>query len=151
MEDRTLVDTSFFFALYDERDTHHKKIVGRERELQHCHFVLAWPVLYETINSRLEGLFQRKAHHAAHLSNLIQSRNATLLDDAPYRARALHNTIRVWEDNQIGEKVSLVDRVLHLIIEDTNVNLDSVLSTDARDFRRICKVRNERFELDYWT
>ena len=151
MSDRTLVDSSFLYALYDERDDFHEKVVGREGELRHCEFILAWPVLYETINSRLEGLFQRKAYHAAHLSNLIQSRNATLIDDTPYRAYAIHNTIRVWQDNQISEKISLVDRVLHLIIEDTNVNLDSVLSTDARDFRRICKVRNVRFELDYWT
>ena len=150
MADRTLVDTSFLYALYDERDGFYETVLGRERELRHCEFILAWPVLYETINSRLEGLFQRKAHHAAHLSNLILS-NATLLDDTPYRMRALRNTIGVWEDDEIDEKISLVDRVLHLIIEDTNVNLDSVLSTDARDFRRICRARNVRFELDYWT
>ncbi len=87
MSDRTLVDTSFLYALYDEGDDFHEKVVGREGELRHCEFILAWPVLYETINSRLEGLFQRKTHHAAHLSNLILS-NATLLDDTPYRTRA---------------------------------------------------------------
>ena len=97
----------------------------------------------------MTGLFQREAHLANHLSNMLQPKNATLIDDTPYRNQALLSTTGVSETKTISEKLSLVDRVLHLIIEDTNVKLDSVLTMDARDFRKICKLRNIRFELDY--
>ncbi len=151
MTDRTLVDTSFLYALYDTRDRHHARVEKLERELRHCHLVLAWPILYETINSRLDGLFRRSAHYAAHLSDLIRSARATLLDDSGYRERALHRSFEVWEDTNNNEKVSLVDRVLRLAIEDTALNIDSVLSLDGRDFRKLCRENNLRFELDYWT
>lgn len=82
MGKRILVDTSYLYALYDKSDKNHSVVANREVELRTCHFVIAWPMLYETVNTRLDKLVRGTSHYAAYLKNLIKSTRNTLVDAA---------------------------------------------------------------------
>ena len=46
-----LVDSGFFFALFDPRDQHHAAARDKQEWLEMFSFVMPWPILYETINT----------------------------------------------------------------------------------------------------
>lgn len=47
-----LVDTGYFFALFDPGDQYHEEAVKKQEWLDELPIVLPWPILYETLNTR---------------------------------------------------------------------------------------------------
>ena len=47
-----LVDTGYFFALFNSRDQYHEKAVEKQEWLDELPIALPWPILYETLNTR---------------------------------------------------------------------------------------------------
>ena len=125
-----LVDTGFFFAMYDERDAHHAEAQDKQSLLDVYAVILPWPVLYETINTR----FSRRRGIMARFNAVITSGNTALLDDSPYRVEAYQAVAR-----NARRPMSLVDAVLRAIIEDTNVAVAAMLTFNKRDFHDVCR------------
>lgn len=46
-----LVDSGFFFALFDPRDQHHAAAREKQEWLETLAVIMPWPILYETINT----------------------------------------------------------------------------------------------------
>lgn len=46
-----LVDTGFWFALYDEKDQYHNKALKVMDRLINSRFLIPFPTLYETLNT----------------------------------------------------------------------------------------------------
>ena len=61
------------------------------------------------------------------------SSNTALLDDSPYRVEAYQAVAR-----NVHRPMSLVDAVLRMIIEDTNVAVTAMLAFNKRDFNDLC-------------
>ena len=59
-KDRLLVDTGFFIALFDPRDNHHIDACEKQEYLENLSIVIPWPILYETINTRLVKRFVKR-------------------------------------------------------------------------------------------
>lgn len=129
MRHRLLVDTGFFFALYNDRDSRHRAARMHQHWLEELPIVLPWPILYETVNTRLA----RRRHHVAQFDAVVSGTRTTLLDDTPYRA-GCYRTV----SSQVSLGVSLVDAVLQSVIEDTNVDIGAMLTFNARDFAALC-------------
>lgn len=129
MGDRLLVDTGFFFALYDERDSFHGFARAHQHWLEDLPIVLPWPILYETVNTRLA----RRKHLVAQFDAVVSANRTTLLDDTPYRADC-YRTV----SSKASRGVSLVDTVLQSVIEDTNVDIGAMLTFNVRDFAALC-------------
>lgn len=129
MSDQLLVDTGFFTALLHERDPYHASAVANQDWLEALPVVLPWPILYETINTRLA----RRPHLMARLDALVSSDQTTLLDDATYRSNCYSMVIQ-----SRGQAPSLVDAVLQCVIEDANVRIGAMLTFNRRDFAWIC-------------
>ena len=125
-----LVDTGFFIAMYDERDSHHPEAQDKQKLLDVYAIILPWPVLYETINTR----FSRRRRIMAQFDAIIMSSNTALLDDSPYRVEAYQTVAR-----NVRRPMSLVDVVLRAIIEDTNVVVTAMLTFNKRDFNDVCR------------
>ena len=125
-----LVDTGFFIAMYDERDSHHAEAQDKQKLLDVYAIILPWPVLYETINTR----FSRRRGIMARFDAIIRSSNTVLLNDSPYRAEAYRTVVR-----NVRRPLSLVDAVLRAIIEDTNVAVAAMLTFNRRDFNDVCR------------
>ena len=126
-----LVDTGFFFALYDERDDHHGDALEKQEWLGAFGVVLPWPVLHETINTR----FARRSDIMVRFDAVVSSGDTFLVDDSPYRDRAYGRTVT---SSQRGEPVSLVDAILQAIIGDVNIPIAAMLTFNRRDFAAVC-------------
>ena len=127
-----LVDTCFFIALFNPRDEHYADALGKQEWLEMLSVVMPWPILYETIDTR----FMRRPETIARFESLMKAPGTEFLDDSPYRLEAYEDTLR--PDNRRREAMSLVDTVLHAILEDTNVRIGAMLTFNLRDFGRIC-------------
>lgn len=82
---RILVDTGIFIALFDERDDHHQSACRIEKWLDSQSILLPWPILYETLNTRLVNRLKRDPAGLAKFGAIARSPKTELLDDAPYR------------------------------------------------------------------
>ena len=126
-----LVDTGFFFGLYDERDDRHGDALEKQEWLGALGVVMPWPVLYETMNTR----FARRRDIMTRFDALVSSRDTLLVDDSSYRSRAYG---RASASSQRGEAVSLVDVILQAIIGDVNIPIAAMLTFNRRDFAAVC-------------
>ena len=124
-----LVDSGYFIALFDPRDDRHKEAVAKQKHLKELAVVLPWPILYETLNTRIA----RRPDRVRRLQGIISK--SMLLDDLPYRCRALH---AIHEQAESRPGVSLVDAVLMELIKDSNLRIRAMLTFNYRDFRSIC-------------
>ena len=127
-----LVDTGFLFALRDGRDQFHDRAKLKQDWLNELPVILAWPVLYETLNTRFVGL----PGAVDWFDRLVLSPSTELIDDSHYRSacyRTVHTTARR------GRPLSLVDTVLRAIIEDSNVAVQAMLTFDPGDFADVCR------------
>ncbi|MDR3556048.1 MAG: hypothetical protein P4L55_14920 [Syntrophobacteraceae bacterium] len=138
MAKNLLVDSGFWYALYDIRDTYHEDARILADLLDHSNLVLPWPCLYETLNTRfvkrrvwLDGFFVYSGHA-----------NTVRLSDEPYRDKALE---KVSRSTAPWMSLSLVDWVIRLAIEDRNTKIDAVVTFNPDDFSDVCHSR--RIEL----
>ena len=133
-----LVDTGFFFALFNERDKNHSIARHLEKHLEHSVIILPWPIMYETVNTRLT----KQSANLAKFITISQLSRTNLLDDSPYRKELLST---VLAQHAKGARLSLVDAVLSRIIEDVNVPISAMLTFNKRDFLWRCHSHNVEF------
>jgi predicted nucleic acid-binding protein len=129
---RLLLDTGFWFALYDPRDTYHKEALEIAELLDIHGLVVPWPTLYETLNTRL--VRRRTAVH--NFSHLLAGHNVYLLPDENYRDAALEE---IRTPSKSHRALSLVDAVLRLVLVDRNVKIDALITFNPGDFSDICQ------------
>lgn len=133
--DTLLVDSGFFFALFNPRDQHHDAARDKQEWLEMLSVVMPWPILYETINTR----FMRRPETIARFESVIRAPETKFLDDSPYRLEAYENTLTQAKSQD--KAMSLVDSVLRAILDDTNVRIGAMLTFNLRDFEHLCRVQ----------
>ena len=133
--ERVLVDTGFLIALFNERDRYHISARQLEVWLDVLPIILPWPILYETVNTRLA----RQVQNLAKFGAIARLPRTELLDDSAYRAASLAT---VLGQNISNRPLSLVDAVLCNIIEDVNVPVSAMLTFNERDFIEVCYKNN---------
>lgn len=131
-----LVDSGFWFALFNERDTNHHAATRKSGILKALFYIIPWPTLYETLNTR----FMRRAE-AFHgfVSVFLKSPGAVILDDVPYRESALEKTLG---GRTRRRHLSLVDNVVREMISDRNLKLHCLFTFNPGDFHDVCSRRN---------
>ncbi len=132
---RLLVDSGFFFALFNERDRYHADAVEKREWLEILSLVIPWPVLYETINTR----FARRPSTIARFESILRGPHIELLNDSPYRLDAYEDALTRAKTQR--NAMSLVDAVICAILDDPNVRIDAMLTFNLRDFANICHSR----------
>ena len=70
---KVLVDSGFFFPLFNPRDRYHADAVEKREWLEILSPVIPWPILYETINTRF-----------ARFESILRGPHIALLNDSPY-------------------------------------------------------------------
>ena len=117
---RVLVDTSFLFGIFDKADQYHERsvVVLEALHTRRTKIVLAWPVLYETVNT---GFL--KDGHLGGFKRFLDDPETELIDDQPYRKYALEsirNNMKLERsDKKKSESsvFSLVDQMLRLMMK----------------------------------
>lgn len=129
---RILVDTSFFYGIFDKGDQYHSEakeinIEKLSNRLYPCSFVLAWPILYETVNTRFV-----KRGHLSKLEEFLRHQRTELFDDMPYRKRIYKSTRERPQELKfrISADASLVDSILRLMIEDSSAEIRGIITFD---------------------
>ena len=134
-----LVDSGFFFALFDPREQHHGDACKKQDWIETLSVVVPWPILYETINTR----FVRRPETIVRFESILRAHDAVLLDDSPYRLDAYEDVLARAKTQR--NAMSLADAVLCSILADPNVRIDAMLTFNIIDFGHICSV--QRVEL----
>ena len=128
-----LVDTGYWIALLDERDEQHKYAQHKAEILRSLVYILPWPTLYETLNTRFA---RRPVVLERFAMQFFKRPNAKIWGDSPYRVSALEKTLSGTRS------LSLVDNVLREIPADRNIRVDYLFTPNVGDFADACKVRN---------
>ena len=127
-----LIDSGFWYALFNERDEHYKTANKLFGYLDKGMIIIPFPSLYETINTR----FSKRIDHMIKFEKIIERQNVVLLDDSSYKNSALKNTFAY---SFKSKNISLVDMIIRLIILDQNINY--LLTFNKKDFIDICLKR----------
>lgn len=131
-----IVDTGFWFALFTPGDSDHAEAAKKAVILDRARLIFPWPVLYETLNTKLV----KNRFATARFDSLLKTSSAVFIDDADYRGLALQATMR--ESQAQGRAISLVDMVIRFVIDDPNIRIAAILTFNAGDFADICRKRN---------
>ena len=132
---RLLVDSGFFFALFNPRDQYHDDACKKQEWLEDLSVVMPWPILYETINTR----FVRQPDTIARFESIMRAPDTEFIDDNLYRFEAYKDTIEQAKTHR--HAMSLVDTVLYAILDDINIRIDAMLTFNFRDFTDICRIQ----------
>lgn len=127
-----LIDTCFWIALYDSRDSDHKKANELVDYLDLGNIVLPYPTLYETLNTR----FTRNKLWVEGFEKILKNKNVQFIEDSDYKESALALTFdSVFIKNR---PLSLVDIIIRLMLDDVNLKIDYLISFNTRDFIDLC-------------
>src|SRR4030042_1849888 len=130
-----LIDTGFWFGLYDKRDPNYSKASVLFEYLSIGKIIIPYPSLYETINTR----FVRNKQGLYEFKQLINKGDISLLDDSSYKSDALDLTLNssIYKD----KNYSLVDMVIRLMLSDNRLNINYLISFNPSDFIDVCNRR----------
>lgn len=140
------MDSAVLIALYSRRD----QVEYREKAQSYVtrfdneanRIVLPWPVMYESINTRIASYRPGMEMFARHLKKFRQTGQLIEVDDSPYRMHALEECMVEPTKTHGYRSMSLVDRVLRLMLSDPSHRFSGLLTFNERDFVDICRKRN---------
>lgn len=132
-----LVDTGFWFAYLGTKDSLQGKaieIYDKYINGSNNNVLIPYPVLYETINTKL---LRDKNQKAADwfLKKLVSDPKFVRVPDKDYREAAFNSTIGYTRERGI----SLVDNVLRIMIADNFLKIDALITFNTGDFVDVCK------------
>jgi predicted nucleic acid-binding protein len=128
-----LVDAGSWYALFDPRDSHSSEANAKAHYIDNYTIIVPWPTLYETLGTR----FVKKELWMGRFEHLLTRGNVQFVDDIPYRNDALKVTFR---EGRLGKRaISLCDMLIRLLIQDTNVRIDALLTFNIKDFADVCR------------
>ena len=136
MTNPILVDTGYFFALFNPKDQYHEEAIEKQEWLDEFPIAFPWPVLYETLNTR----FVKNSDYIQKIDKIISKPTTEIIDDSLYRQDA-YKTL----SKSIYERKSLVDLILCALIQDVNVKIDAILTFNERDFRILCQTNGVEY------
>ena len=125
-----LVDTGFWFALYDEKDQYHNKALKVMDRLVNSRFLIPFPTLYETLNTSFAKNRNLRAFHLH-----ISLDTCVLVHDEKYKMSALDKT---FESSLNRRPLSLVDMIIRHMLDDVDLHIDGLISFNPGDFIDVC-------------
>lgn len=132
MANRILVDTGFWYAVFDKRDCHKADaecLVAKYFDKSAYEIVVPFPTMYELLRTR----FVKNKEALEEIRQMFQSGRITRLDDDVYRSEALELTLREPKRN-----ISLVDNIIRLMLDDKSVGAKGLITFNVGDFQDVC-------------
>lgn len=132
-----VVDTGVWYALCDPSDrvASDETLELIESRLDTLSVIVPWPIAYETLRTK----FVRKRVALEQFERKLKSPQVTLVDDSPYREDAFALSI---ESSLRGHRpLSMVDCVIRMLLDDTNVRIRYLATFNVGDFADVCAKR----------
>ncbi|HEY5123017.1 MAG TPA: PIN domain-containing protein [Ignavibacteria bacterium] len=131
-----VIDTGFWFALFDSSDEHHKEALDIYELIKDNNIIIPFPTLYETINTA----FSKQSLWMQKFQEIVNQPNITKLFDEQYRDDALGITF--YSSLKQKRNLSLVDVIIRLILDDDTVSINYLVTFNVGDFNDVCNRRN---------
>ncbi len=128
-----LVDTGFWIALFDPQQAEHENARAKADYVELATLIVPWPTLYETLRTR----FVRRPDWVTRFDERLKKPSVKFIDDGDYRQEAYSLVI----ESSRRRPISMVDMLCRLLIDDPNVRIDYLLTTNPRDFADVCRQR----------
>ena len=136
MAKNIIIDTCFWIALYDKQDEYHEIADILSEEIEIHNWLVPWPTLYETLNTR----FVRRKDWITSFKFCLSKDIICKIDDNLYRDTAYNLVFQlnfIYQNN-----LSLTDLVIREMLKDENLKIDAILTFNEKDFFDICNIRN---------
>lgn len=136
MNERILVDTGFWIALYDPREAYYGVANSVGDLIDEFPIVMPWPIAYETLRTR----FVRHPEWVSSLDIRLKKPSVTFIDDTDYCLAAYNQCI----DYSTRQKrdISMVDMLCRILIDDPSVDVDYLFTVNPKDFYDVCASNN---------
>ena len=137
---RICFDACFMIALYDETDGYHQNALEcfdayiDKRPMNSV--LLPWPVMYESISTRMARATRRMEMINRHLKALRTRGALEFIDDSLLRDRAM--TACFPETSKV-RALSLVDHVVREILSENRFQTSALATFNIGDFYDVCK------------
>lgn len=135
MAKHIILDTGYWFALYNERDDHHKEAMLVSELINPHNLVVPWPSLYETLNTR----FVRRDDWLTSFKDILSRENTVKISDKKYKENAISSIFIKTKNHKI---YSLTDLVIREILLDFEIKIDAIVTFNSSDFEDICRNKN---------
>ena len=132
MANRILVDTGFWYAVFDKRDCHKADsecLVAKYYDKSAYEIVVPFPTMYELLRTR----FVKNKEALEEIRQMFQSGRITRLDDDAYRSEALELTLLESKRN-----ISLVDNIIRQMLDDKSVGAKGLITFNVGDYQDVC-------------
>jgi predicted nucleic acid-binding protein len=129
-------DTSFWIGLFIQGDGYHNS--SKEIYDLNCDtstFLVPWPTMYETLRTH----FVRNYNAVKRFEKELKRISFIKYGDRKIREKALEE---VFETN--GTHLSLTDAVIREIIRSGKTNINSIITSNKKDFIDVC----QKFKVD---
>lgn len=128
-----LIDTGFWIALISHKKGEEESIKAKKyyEGLRHKNVLIPWPTYYELFRDQFFNVHV----DIKKFDNAMKGLKIRIIDDAVYKERALKIT---RENSNEKNKISLVDNIIKLIIEDKHIQIDALVTVNKSDFYKDC-------------
>lgn len=133
MANRILVDTGFWYAVFDKKDCHREQALGMlEKYFDNVAYEVAvpFPTMYELLRTK----FVKNKSALNEIRQMFQSGRITRVHDDCYRAAALDMTLSEPKRN-----ISLVDNIIRLMLDDKALSAKGLITFNVGDFADVCQ------------
>jgi predicted nucleic acid-binding protein len=134
-----LVDTGVWYELFSSRDRNRERnkeqVKAIERSSQNDTILLPWPVMYETLKTKMV----KDKPGLRNLEHQFSKPNMEFLPDLAYQEQSLIECF----DSSLKKKrpLSLVDCLLRSLMLDRNLKIDQFATNNWGDFANVCNKR----------
>ena len=131
-----ILDTCFWRAIYDPKDDYYdsaQHISDIYVDKPAYKILVPYPTMYELLRTEF---VKNKANINA-LDNFLKKECIEKVCDEPYRDRAIELSL-----NNNKRNLSIVDNLLRLMLEDTDLQIDGIVTFNVGDFIDVCKKRD---------
>ncbi len=135
MAKNIIIDTGFWYALYDKRDEYHEVAHLLHDDIIVHNWLVPWPTLYETLNTR----FVRRKDWVISFKSMLSNDIVHKIFDDKYRETAYHQVFSVQKGHNMN--FSLVDLIIREMLKDDELKIDAILTFNPEDFYDLCSIR----------
>jgi predicted nucleic acid-binding protein len=136
-------DAGFLIGVYDQRDERHDQAVqdfirlfgtGMNRLL------IPWPILYETVSTRMTRNFRGLALMERDWKRLQTLSQIELIPDGSFREGVLDECFEeLRKPLQHYRSLSAADRVVRRMLSDVNLRIQGFITYNPEDFTDVCR------------
>jgi predicted nucleic acid-binding protein len=134
-----IVDTGVWYAMFDSRDPNYGDAEEKIELISMLKVAVLWPTAYETLRTK----FVRKSLALQQFETFLKSPNIEFIDDDPFREDAFQLSLE--SSLRRSRPLSMVDCLIRLALDDTDLNIRFLATFNARDFIDVC--RRNRVEI----